>query len=113
VAEDGDLLVALDTEIDDDLAAEGLAREVAHRLQALRKAAGYEISDRVRVSVGGEPDAVASLAGHRDWLADEVLAVELVIEAEAMLDGADRVERVDLDGRALELAVARADARVG
>jgi isoleucyl-tRNA synthetase len=113
VAEDGDLLVALDTEIDDDLAAEGLAREVAHRLQALRKATGYEISDRVCVSVGSDPDTVASLARHRDRLADEVLAVELVIEAHATLDGADRVERVDLDGRSLELAIARADGRVG
>ena len=54
VAEDGDLLVALDTTIDADLAAEGAAREVAHRLQAMRKAAGYEINDRVRVSIAGE-----------------------------------------------------------
>ena len=56
VAEDGDLLVALDTSIDEELAAEGLAREVAHRLQAMRKAAGYEISDRVEVAVGGDGD---------------------------------------------------------
>ena len=51
VAEDGDLLVALDTTLDDELEAEGLAREVAHRLQAMRRAAGYEISDRVRVAI--------------------------------------------------------------
>jgi isoleucyl-tRNA synthetase len=113
VAEDGDLLVALDTEIDEALAAEGLAREVAHRLQALRKAAGYEISDRVRVAVAGDPAALAPLEGHRDWLAAEVLAVELTIAPDAGIDGADRVEHVELDGRSLALAIARADARVG
>ncbi len=108
VAEDGDLLVALDTSIDEELAAEGLAREVAHRLQAMRKAAGYEISDRIRVSVSGDADAVARLAPHRDWLADEVLAAELDIVPGAALDEADRRETAELDGTALDLAVARA-----
>ena len=37
VAEEGDLLVALDTSLDAELEAEGLAREVAHRLQAMRR----------------------------------------------------------------------------
>ncbi len=74
VAEEGDLLVALDTEIDELLAAEGLAREVGHRLQALRKSAGYEISDRISVAITGDPDALARLEPHRSLLADEVLA---------------------------------------
>ena len=52
VAEEGDLLVALDTTVDDELEAEGLAREVAHRLQALRREAGFEISDRIRFAIG-------------------------------------------------------------
>ena len=108
VAEDGDLLVALDTKIDGELAAEGLAREVAHRLQAMRKAAGYEISDRVRVAVSGEANALARLAPHRDWLADELLAVTLSIDPQAVADGADRDETVDLDGVVLRLSVARA-----
>ena len=108
VAEDGDLLVALDTTVDADLAAEGLAREVAHRLQALRKAAGYEISDRIGAAIAGPADAVAALERHRDWLADEVLATELAIGPEASLGNADRTETADLDGQRLDLAVRRA-----
>jgi isoleucyl-tRNA synthetase len=108
VAEDGDLLVALDTAIDDDLAAEGLAREVAHRLQAMRKAAGYEISDRVRVAIAGEADATERLVAHRDWLADELLAGTVAISADATLDGADAAESVDVDGVRLRLSLARA-----
>ena len=108
VAEDGDLLVALDTTIDDELAAEGLAREVAHRLQAMRKAAGYEISDRVRAAIAGESEAIAALVAHRDWLADELLATSVEIAPDASLDGADETETIDLDGVALHLWLARA-----
>ena len=108
VAEDGDLLVALDTVLDDELVAEGLAREVAHRLQAMRRAAGYEISDRVRVAIGGDATATASLAAHRGWLADELLATSVVIAPEATLESADGAESVDIDGVSVRLSLARA-----
>jgi isoleucyl-tRNA synthetase len=108
VAEDGDLLVALDTAIDDELAAEGAAREVAHRLQAMRKAAGYEISDRVRVAVAADAGLSAMLAPHRAWLAAEVLATDLAIGTEAALADADRREAVRLDEGEVTLEVARA-----
>ena len=108
VAEDGDLLVALDTTLDDELEAEGLAREVAHRLQAMRRSAGYEISDRVRVAVAADATTVGRLAPHREWLAEELLATDLVIAEGAGLDDADHRERPELDGVTLELSVARA-----
>jgi isoleucyl-tRNA synthetase len=108
VAEDGDLLVALDTTIDDELAAEGMAREVAHRLQALRRSAGYEISDRVRVAVAADLATVERLAPHRAWLADELLATSVLLEPGAVLDNPDRRETVSLDGVDVELSVARA-----
>ncbi|MGI8659251.1 MAG: class I tRNA ligase family protein, partial [Candidatus Limnocylindria bacterium] len=107
VAEEGDVLVALDTEIDEDLATEGLAREVAHRLQALRKSAGYEISDRVRVAIAAAPDAAARLEPHREWLAEELLASSLEIGPGAVVDGADASEAVALDGVELRLSTAR------
>ena len=108
VAEDGDLLVALDTSLDDELEAEGLAREVAHRLQALRRTAGYEISDRIRVAIAGDAEAVARLAPHRAWLADELLATEVILSSEATLPDADHRDRAELDGVAFDLAVVRA-----
>jgi len=107
VAEDGDLLVALDTALDDELAAEGVAREVAHRLQALRKAAGYEISDRVRVAIGGDDGLLDRLDPHRAWLADELLATELQLAPEAALADADASESLELDGGAVRLSIAR------
>jgi isoleucyl-tRNA synthetase len=108
VAEEGDLLVALDTQLTPELKAEGLAREVAHRLQNLRKVAGYEISDRIVAAIGGDGEAVDRLAEQRDWLAAETLAVQLEIGPEAALPDADRQEELQLDGATLRLAVRRA-----
>jgi isoleucyl-tRNA synthetase len=108
VAEDGDLLVALDTTLDDELAAEGVAREVAHRLQAMRKAAGYEISDRVRVAVAGDAATIDRLRPHQAWLADELLATDVELGPDAATAGADAEESIDLDGVSLRLSVARA-----
>jgi isoleucyl-tRNA synthetase len=107
VAEEGDLLVALDTEIDAELADEGLAREVAHRLQNLRKQAGYEISDRIAAAVCGDPASIDRLAPHRDWLAEETLATSLVLASDGTLPEADRSELLTLDGAELHLAVRR------
>jgi isoleucyl-tRNA synthetase len=108
VAEDGDLLVALDTTLDAELEAEGLAREVAHRLQAMRRTAGFEISDRVRVAIGGDAAAVERLGPHREWLAAELLATELALDSSADLDGAAERDSVAVDDATLRLAIARA-----
>ncbi len=108
VAEEGDLLVAIDTQLTPELEAEGLAREVAHRLQGLRKAAGLEVSDRVVASISGDPGAVAQLVPHRNWLADEILALELTVGAETDLGPSATVEEVALAEGRLRLAVRRA-----
>ena len=82
VAEEGDLLVALDTQLTAELEAEGLAREVAHRLQGLRKAAGLEVSDRVVATIGGdEARRRPARPRIRDWLADEMLATHAATSA--------------------------------
>jgi isoleucyl-tRNA synthetase len=108
VAEEGELLIALDTNLTPDLEAEGLAREVAHRLQGLRKAAGYDISDRIDAAVGGDATLVQRLQPHREWLAAELLADELLLSADATVERPDRSEELEIDGGRLRLAVRRA-----
>jgi len=109
VAEDGDVLVALDTEVDEALAAEGLAREVAHRLQNLRKSAGLEISDRIVAAVAAPAGAAERLARHRDWLASETLAVSLEVGESADVADATAREDVTLDGVTIGLALRRSE----
>jgi isoleucyl-tRNA synthetase len=108
VAEAGDLLVALDIQLTPELQAEGLAREVAHRLQGMRKTAGLEVSDRVVASIEGEPALVDQLVPHRDWLADEILAVSLKLGGETDLGASAAFEKVVLPEGTLRLGVSRA-----
>src|SRR5438045_4061805 len=95
LAEEADLLIALDTSLTPELEAEGLAREVAHRLQGLRKTAGYELADRIAATVGGDPALVEQLQPHRDWLDGELLADELVVNPEATLHDPARTEEIE------------------
>ncbi len=108
VAEEGDLLVALDTSLTPALEAEGLAREVAHRLQGLRKEAGYEISDRVEIAVDGASTLVEALVVHRDWLAGELLATTVEVGPGARLADPDRTESAEIGGERLDLFIRRA-----
>ncbi len=108
VAEEGDLLVALDTQLSPGLEAEGLAREVAHRLQGMRKAAGLEVSDRVAATIDGDPGLIEQLAAHRDWLAAEILAVELTLGGKTDLGPSAGSEEMALPGGRLRLGLRRA-----
>ena len=108
VAEDGDLLVSLDTILDAELEAAGMAREVAHRLQALRREAGFEISDRVVIAIGASAEVAAQLDPHLPWLMEELLATGGSVSLELDLPDAAARASIDLDGQTVELAVRRA-----
>ncbi len=72
VARGAGLVVALDTTLTPELEAEGLARELAHKLNDMRKEAGLDIADRIALRYDG---AIAeTLERFRDQVAEEVLA---------------------------------------
>jgi isoleucyl-tRNA synthetase len=71
---DEGMLVALDTELDDDLLQEGLAREVINRIQGARKDLNLAYDDRIALSWQGGPEIVAALEIHAGLVAGEVLA---------------------------------------
>jgi len=88
VEEDVTGAVALDTRLDEELRALGDLRELVHRLQLLRKEAGFEVTDRIIVGYEGALSAV--FARFPEKIKEEVLAVELipgeVAEAEHVAD---------------------------
>ena len=99
---EGALTVALDTELDDALRQEGLARDALRRLQTLRKESGLEFTDRIVLALGcDDAELGAALEAHRTYLADELLATRLT------LDGG-KGEVVDVDGRRLRVDMRRA-----
>ena len=105
VATDGRWAVALQTEITPELRAEGMARELVSRVQRLRKESGLAVSDRIRLEIAG-PDAVQAAAEeHRQWIAGETLAVEVVVGAATT--GGTHAATVDLDGATAHIALTR------
>ncbi len=90
LAQDGRYAVALDLTLDDDLRAEGKAREFSRVLNELRKAKGFEISDRVTIRYHAGDDLVQVIERHRDWIAGEALATSLVAFSDAPPDDVER-----------------------
>ncbi|MCC7106778.1 MAG: class I tRNA ligase family protein, partial [Chloroflexi bacterium] len=75
VAQEGGLVVALDVSRTPELIDEGRAREVVHRVQQMRKDAGFEISDRIELRYAGDAEIVRALERYRDYVSRETLTV--------------------------------------
>jgi len=92
VATDGTLTVALDTAISAELKAEGFAREFISQVQNARKAAGFEVTDRIDLKWQSEhPEVSAALVLHQDGICREVLALSMQVgptESSVDLNGA-------------------------
>ncbi len=77
VAQSDGRLVCLDLTITPELLAEGRAREVVHRVQTMRKEAGFDVEDRIVTSFEADPELEAALLAHADYIRRETLSVEL------------------------------------
>ena len=84
VTNQGTLTVALDLTVTEELRLEGLARELIRSVQQLRKDSGFEISDRIVLTLPDTDDNRACLASNRDYIASQVLANEIVVEGTAI-----------------------------
>ena len=102
VANEGALTVALDVEVTDDLRREGIAREIVKKIQAIRKESGFEIVDRIAVTLSANEASDAAVEQFRDYICNQVLADTLVVDA-ALADGED----IELDGAVIKVAVSR------
>ena len=92
VANEGVLTVALDITVTDDLRREGLARELVSKIQNVRKSSGFDISDRITVTLSSNDLLDAAVTEHRDYICGQVLADAITIAAVA--DG----EELEFDG---------------
>jgi isoleucyl-tRNA synthetase len=70
-------LIALDTEVTPELAAEGTARDVVRIVQQARREASLAVSDRIRLTVGASDSLASSITAHAGFIAAETLAVAL------------------------------------
>jgi isoleucyl-tRNA synthetase len=108
VQESAGFVTAIDPTVTEQLRLEGTARELISRVQRMRKEAGLAVSDRIRLAIGGATEVTAAVARHRDWIAGEVLATELLQDPGSLHDSLIS-QSVDLDGIDAAIALTRTE----
>ena len=74
---EGDLTVALDTALDEELLREGLAREMVNKINTMRRDMGLEVVDRIRLRLQTTPRVEECFSQYKSYIAGEVLAVDI------------------------------------
>ncbi len=82
VANQGNLTVALDVSINEDLKNEGIARELVNRIQNLRKEKGLEVTDKIRITLKKDGVVDKAVESNAAYIKNETLTRELVLKEE-------------------------------
>ena len=98
VSNEGNLTVALEVELNDELRKEGMARELINRIQNMRKETGLEITDRIKVTVSPNELVRNAVESFMEYIKGQVLADDIEIKDN---DGAE----VDFDDFKLNIKI--------
>ena len=101
-ASDYGITVVLDTRLTPELILEGTARELVSKLQTMRKDAGFEVTDRIRVAYRAEGDALKVLSEMSEEVAEDVLA-----DCVEPGDSGEYTREWDINGDKVTLSVSR------
>ena len=103
VSLDGGYMVAVDGDISPELAEEGLAREVVHRIQGMRRSANFDVTDRIVTYYQGPTEFADVMQGaFADYIRDETLSTQLV---DGSPDKEAATESTKIEGMEITLAV--------
>jgi isoleucyl-tRNA synthetase len=101
VETEGEITVALSTEVTEELRAEGYARELVNRIQNLRKKRELDVTDRIVVSCACDDELRGALRAHLDYIRSETLAEEVVWRE------GEEAESVDINGLPARIQIER------
>ncbi len=104
--DEGEVTVMLDTEITPELAAEGMAREIVHRLQTMRRSAGFDIADHIVTYYQGDNYVGQVMTDFADYVKQETLSQQLV---SGVPDEGAFTEQYQLSGYQILLGVRKLD----
>ena len=105
VANEGRLTVALDITVTDELRREGYARELINRIQNIRKSNGYEITDKIHVTLAHNEETDAAVAEYCDYMSRQVLAESFTVSD---LQAGEDVTELDFDTFKVNVKVVKA-----
>jgi len=95
VATDGDLTIALDILISDELKQEGIAREFINKIQNLRKDSGFEVTDRISVKIENNEFYNKAVENFKDYISSQTLSRAIILTG-----------NID-DGKTVEVEISR------
>ncbi len=101
VASEGNLTVALDITLSDELKQEGIARDVVNRLQNLRKDMGLDVQDKIKIRIAPAPELIeTALKANKEYICRETQALSLEFE-----DGISDLVELDIDDQKLQVKI--------
>ncbi len=105
VESNGDITVALMTELTDELRDEGFAREMVNKIQNMRKSSGFEVTDRIHIRVHPSARLQTALDRHNEFILKETLALGMEYADSTGFEGA---KEWDINGEKTAIAVVKA-----
>ncbi|MBQ4507726.1 MAG: isoleucine--tRNA ligase [Paludibacteraceae bacterium] len=103
VMNEGQMTIALDIELTQELREEGIARELINRIQNLRKSKGLDITDRINITLEQREEVAQTVEHFREYISSQVLALSLTTEAGLQAD-----DTLDMDGYKLKINITKA-----
>ena len=79
VANEGKLTVALEVTVTEELCREGIARELVNRIQNIRKSSGFEITDKIKITLSKNPQTDDAVNEYNDYIRNQVLGTSLTL----------------------------------
>ena len=79
VANEGKLTVALEVTVTEELRCEGIARELVNRIQNIRKSSGFEITDKIKITLSKNPQTDDAVNEYNDYIRNQVLGTSLTL----------------------------------
>ncbi len=106
VASEDNITVALDVTLDDDLIAEGTARELVNRIQNLRKSSGLNVTDRIRIKIEELEGIAEAVRAFGEYIKTETLADEIILENYKSPSGDLGANKVEwMDGTEINISI--------
>ncbi|RMD95588.1 MAG: isoleucine--tRNA ligase, partial [Calditrichaeota bacterium] len=100
---EGQLPVALDLQLNEELIAEGLAREVVNRIQNMRKEAGFDVVDRIEIAFEATERLARAIETQQEYIMKETLAEKIYPGP----NGLEVARDWKIDGEAVHLEIKR------